>query len=210
MSQTIRRVIEPAALPLSLNEAKAHLRLDGPGEDALVAAAIRAATDLVEEHLGRALTTQTWILSLDRWPARRVVHNVAGGPISAVWEPATHVALPRAPVQSVDSVMVFADDDTGTAFSPANYFLDTAGEPARLTLRRGAGAPVPTRAAGGIEVRFIAGYGDTQSDVPVALVEGIKRLVAHLFEHRDTIEPGAASMPANAEALLGPYRMVRL
>ena len=210
MSQAIRRVVEPAALPLSLNEAKAHLRLDRPEEEALVAAMIRAATDLVEEHLGRALISQTWILSLDRWPARRVAHNVAGGPISAVWEPATHVALPRAPVQSVDSVTVFADDDTSTVFSPANYFLDTASEPARLTLRRGAGAPVPTRAAGGIEVRFVAGYGDTQSDVPVALVEGIKRLVTYLFEHRDNAEPGAGSMPANVQALFAPYRMVRL
>lgn len=194
MTQALTRTGAPVELPLSLNEVKAHLRIDASDEDALLVSMIRAATDTAENYLSRALITQSWSLFLDHWPTGR------------------RVDLPKSPIQSIAEVLVFADDDTSATYAPANYYLNVASDPARVFLRRGAAPPTPTRVANGIEIRFIAGYGASQSDVPVPIIEGMKRLIAHWFEHRETLLPGqgAASIPVAVDALFAPYRLVRL
>lgn len=194
MTQALIRTAEPLTLPVSLNEVKAHLRIDASDEDALLVSMIRAATNATEDYLGRALITQSWSLFIDHWPSGR------------------RVDLPKPPAQSVDSVLVFADDDTSTVYSAANYYLNLASDPGRVFLRRGVVPPTPARISNGIEIRFIAGYGASQSDVPVPIVEGMKRLIAHWFEHREIIAPrqSAASVPISADVLFAPYRLVRL
>jgi hypothetical protein len=51
--------VAPAAEPIALAEAKAHLRIDSDDEGALVEALIGAARMHVERALGLALVTQT-------------------------------------------------------------------------------------------------------------------------------------------------------
>ena len=62
-------VTAPASEPVSLTEAKAHLRLDSADDDSLITALIRSARETAEAHMRRALVSQTWRLSLDRFPA---------------------------------------------------------------------------------------------------------------------------------------------
>ena len=50
----------PAAEPIGLAEAKAHLRIDADDEDTLLTALIVAARLFVERTLGLALITQGW------------------------------------------------------------------------------------------------------------------------------------------------------
>ena len=194
MIQALIRTAVPLALPVSLNEVKAHLRIDASDEDALLASMIRAATNTAEDYIGRALITQSWSLFLDHWPAGR------------------RVDLPKSPTQSVDSIRVFADDDTSVMYAPANYYLNAASDPAGIFLRRGVAPPIPTRVTNGIEIKFVAGYGPSQADVPVPIVEGIKNLVGYWFEHRDAVTPNyrTASLPVSVDALFAPYRSVRL
>jgi peptide/nickel transport system permease protein len=49
----------PASEPITLTEAKAHLRVDFDDDDTLITAMIAAARGYVEEHCNRALLTQT-------------------------------------------------------------------------------------------------------------------------------------------------------
>ena len=57
---TVVLTTAPAVEPISLAEAKAHLRLDASDEDALLTALITAARMFVERTLGVALITQSW------------------------------------------------------------------------------------------------------------------------------------------------------
>lgn len=57
-------------------------------------------------------------------------------------------------------------------------------------------------------VRFRAGIGADWNDVPEPLRQGLIRLVAHLFTHRDAADAGAP--PAAVAALWRPWRLLRL
>lgn len=183
----------PAEEPVTLAEAKAHLRLETAADDALVTSLIITSRLHLEAALGLALTSQEWTLVLDRWPANGVV------------------AFPMRPVTAVSAVRVRAADGTPAVLDPSAYLLEGAGSPPRLVAANGA-LPDPGRAAGGIEIDFTAGFGATPQDVPEPIRHAVRLLVAHWYEHRDPIEIGAAStaIPAAVSELLQPYSGPRL
>jgi uncharacterized phiE125 gp8 family phage protein len=184
----------PAAEPISLAEAKAHLRIDGNDEDALLASLIAAARMAVERTLSLALITESWSLYLDGWPRSGTI------------------VLPIQPAQAVTAVRVYDPDDEPATVNSETYSVDVLSEPARLVLSAGAVQLSPARLLNAFEVAFTAGYGDEASDVPDPLRHAIKLLVAHWFEQREPVVLGAAAqeVPATVAGLLLPYRRVRL
>lgn len=183
----------PAAEPISLAEAKAHLRIDADDEDALLASLIVAARALVEKTLARALITQDWSLYLDAWPRGTIM-------------------LPVAPVQEVTAVRVYDPDGVPADVDEESYSADTLSEPARLALSASGVQLLPARLLNGYEIAFTAGYGDEADDVPEPIRQALKLLVAHWFEQREPVVLGEAAqeVPATIASLLLPYRRVRL
>lgn len=179
----------PSTEPVSLDEAKAHLKVDSTAEDALIASLITAARARAEWHTGRALVTQSWTLWLDAWP---------GGGI---------VEIPLPPLQSVTQVALYALDDTMSVLDPALYQVDAASAPARLA-QKNCFPPLVTnlRAVNAAAVSFTAGYGAADA-VPQLIKEAILQIVADLYTHRgdeaDIVSPAAGT-------LLAPYRIFRL
>ncbi len=57
---TIALITPPALEPLSLDEVKAHLRVDHDHEDTLIADTLKAARQYVEFASGQRLITQVW------------------------------------------------------------------------------------------------------------------------------------------------------
>jgi uncharacterized phiE125 gp8 family phage protein len=184
----------PAVEPITLAEAKAHLRLDGTAEDTLVGSLIVTSRLHVEAALGLALITQGWSWFIDDWP------------------PGRELPLPLRPVESVTAVRLYAADESLQTVSPDTYLLDGVGPPARLVRRNNVSWPKPTRVANGIEIAFVAGYGDAAANVPAPVRQAILLLIAHWYEHREPVEIGAASVPVPpmVSDLLQPYRNVRL
>ena len=58
------------------------------------------------------------------------------------------------------------------------------------------------------QIRFTAGYG-APTDVPAAIRQAMLLLVTQWYEHRQVTGTGTA-LPFSVEALLAPYRRVRL
>jgi len=183
----------PVVEPVTLSEAKAHLRVDGAAEDTLIGSLILTSRLHIETALGLALITQGWRLSLDAWPEGR------------------ELELPLRPLQAVREVRVFSADNMSSLVPAETYLVDLAGVPPRL-VRRGAMWIAPGRPAGGIEIDFTAGYGDAASDVPAPLRQALLMLVAHWYEHREPVELGSpvAAVPSAAYELLAPYRTRRI
>jgi uncharacterized phiE125 gp8 family phage protein len=65
----LKLVTPPAVEPVTLAEAKAHLRLDTAVDDAYVSALITASRERVELFLRRALITQVFEFAVDDFPA---------------------------------------------------------------------------------------------------------------------------------------------
>jgi uncharacterized phiE125 gp8 family phage protein len=183
----------PAVEPVTLAEAKAHLRVDGTAEDTLIASLVVTSRLHVEAAAGLGLVTQSWSWYLDAWPRRAL-------------------ALPLRPIQSIAAMRLYDESGVATTLDPATYLLDGAGPHPRL-VRLGAQVwPKPGRIANGIEVAFTAGYGPAAADVPAPIRQAILLLVAHWYEHRSPLEEGAhaAPLPTMVSELLAPYRTVRL
>ncbi len=214
MSEPLRLELTaaPAVEPLSLNEVKQHLRLeeqDG-ADDALIAGLIRVARERAERFTGRALITQSYSLWLDAWPRRHDERPHEGWREGALIEaPAEAVALPRPPLQSVSAILTYDEAEQAASFPASAYTADRASQPGRVVLRRGAAAPVATRAANGIEIRFAAGYGDAPDTVPESIRQGLLLTVARLYEGRGD-DPAEVVASSGAELLWRPYRVLRL
>jgi len=189
----------PSVEAVTLAEAKAFLRVDISDDDALIAALVAAARGACERFTGRSLVTQTWTLFRDDWPG-------------------SVIEIPRPPLLSIVHVKTYDDTDTATVWPASNYLVDTASEPGRLIARTGAALPEATRAAAGIEIRFVAGYAPDESvspsdlvgNIPGDLLEGIRRLVAYLYENRGECGADEAAALSGATLLWRPYRMMRL
>lgn len=62
------RVTQPASEPITLAEAKAHLRIDTNDDDTLVGSLISAARDAAERYCGRSFASADFIAMVDRFP----------------------------------------------------------------------------------------------------------------------------------------------
>jgi len=213
MSHPIYRLTEttpPAVEPLDLAETKTFLRIDHSNDDTLVTGLIYAARQFCESVTGRSLITRSYSLYLDYWPG-----TTSLGWWDGVQEGAdilfnnSALNLPKPPLISVTSVKVYSVSGVATDFSSANYFVDTVGIPGRIVLTEGALPPIPGRIANGIEVNFTAGYGTTAASVPIVLRQGMKQIVAHLYEHRGD-SPDQALLASGAALLFQPYRALGL
>ena len=214
--------VPPSVEPVLLADAKQQARIDTTADDNLVTDLITGARQWAENYLGRALITQTWQLWLDIAPtaAELLWDCMRQGPVIG-FEALSYVALPRAPLQSVNSVTYFDYEDNAYVWPVGNYYVDTIREPGRLALRSGCVWPVPTRLTNGIVIEYIAGYGNDGTSVPEPIKTAIRQLVAHWYENRGDVGVTSSSrgmtsafnainVPIVIQALLDSYRLRRL
>jgi uncharacterized phiE125 gp8 family phage protein len=105
---SLQLLAPPAAEPVTLAEAKAHLKLDTSDEDALVAALITAARARAEWHTGRAFVTQRWRLRLDAWPQQGVI-ELPLPPLVSV-EDLAELELAREAIREASDLVHLMDD----------------------------------------------------------------------------------------------------
>lgn len=188
---TLIRTVEPSAEPVTLAEAKAHLRLDHSSEDELLSGLIRAAREEVERAAGLALIEQSWRLVLEKWPRNGTV------------------AVPIHPVRDILSVTAYGPEGEVSLVNPSSYQADTVSRPARIGFRE---APPALRTMNGIEIDFTAGFGEAGTDVPDLLRRAMLLLVAHWYEFRTAFGPKdqPVGYPAGYDRLIAPFRARRL
>ncbi len=147
-------VTPPASEPISLAEAKSHLRVDITDDDALITTLITAARLRCESELDRSFVNTSWNYTLERFPF------VTTDRAASYWVPNV-IAIPKCPLASVTSVSYTAvDGTTATLVQGTDYLVHTAGEP-------GAVQPFPltriwplTRTQlGAVTIRAVVGYG---------------------------------------------------
>lgn len=160
-------------------------------EDPLLEGLIRAAREYAEGYQNRSFITQVWDLSFDTYPR-------------------SPIKFALSPVQSVESITCYEEDDTPHVVDPGNYQVDTGGFTGRIALKNGISWPsITLRPLNGVVIRFTVGYGDTGEDVPEKTRIAIKLMVGHLYENREATDSRAHyTMPFAVDSLLGLERVV--
>lgn len=181
-------VTAPAYEPISLQEAKDHLRVTGTDDDALIESKVTAVRMAVEDFLRRRLVTQTLDWRFDAFPDADCLET----PV---------------PIQSVTSIAYTDTAGDLQTWSTALYEVDVYAEPGRIAPVYGETWPFTQPMLNAIAIRIVAGYG-TPPSVPRPIVEAMLLLLGSAYEHREETITGTivATLPA-AKSLLWNHRL---
>jgi uncharacterized phiE125 gp8 family phage protein len=191
MSWSLVRTTEPSTPVVSVSDAKIHLRVDHNTEDQLIARIVDASTEQCESFQRRAYCTQTWRLTLPRFPHGRVIR------------------LPRPPLQSVDSITYRTPGGDTVTLSTDAYRINGDATPGEVILNRGHSWPSTAYEPDAIQITYVAGYGDA-ADIPAAERSAVLLYSGHLYENRETVTVGTGPtfrLPMGPEYLLYPNRV---
>lgn len=187
-------VTGPAGEPVSLDQAKAQVRVDWDDEDDLISSYITAARQYCEDACGRIFMQQTWDLWLQQWPA------------------GNRIFLPYPPLQEVTWVKYTDLNETVNTVDSGLYTVNTAGDLPEVVLLFGQiWPPTVLSPARPINVRFVCGYG-IDADVPAPIKQAILMLTAHWYTNREAVVIGRTATASvrvqdTLDALLARYKM---
>ena len=214
------QTVAPTAEPVSLAEAKLHLRVDINDDDSLIAALISAARLHAETITRRAIPAQTWKLVLDEFPHPASNLNSATwyGPQWGVMPGPLSTARPDGstgyeiyllpPLQSVTSIKYYDSNGIQQTLDPSAYLVDVVSEPGRITPAPNTTWPATQARANAIEIIHVTGY----ASVPEGIKAWMKIRVATMYENREEValmNRGKIEPLPYVDALLDPYRVLK-
>ena len=184
-------VTPPDSAPVSLADAKVHLRVDHDDDDALIEGLIGSATEHLDGWIGVGgfcLAVQTWRQDFDAF--------------------SKDMRLALGPVIDVTSVAWRNEAGTLSTVSSSNYDLrtDSAG---RSLIRFDIGFSFPSglHESRAVSITYRAGH----AVVPNPLRVAIMMLVAHWYGNREAVAAVASTaLPMGVASLIAPYRRVGL
>lgn len=185
-------VTAPASEPVTLTEAKLHVRQDGTADDTPITSLITAAREHCENETRRAFITQTWKLTLDGFPDSGVIR------------------IPRPNLLTVTGI-TYVDDDGVTQTLAANqYTVITDTLPGEIHEAYDVDWPTTRAVPNAVAVTFTCGYGATAASVPGPIKSAMLLAIGHWYTNRESVVTGtiATELPMAVDSLLGPYRYI--
>lgn len=174
---------------VTVDELKAHLRVDGSDEDVLIELLRDGAVAHLDGYsgvLGRAIATQTWRQDFDAFDGDTL-----------------RLPLPAA---SIASVKVRDSAGQLATVSSSSYLLQEDALGSLVRFDDDYTYPSDLADTKAIAVEFAAGYDAVPSAIKVAVL----LLVGHWYANRETVVTGtiATELPLAVAALIAPYRRV--
>lgn len=181
--------VPPTTEPITLQEAKTHLRVDTTDDDAYITSLITAAREKLEDYMGRAIMQQTLVYVRDKWPQ------------------GNEITLPGGRMLSLVSVTY--KDATGASYTFGDALADTESIPGRIVLAYGKSWPGDVLyPVNPIRIEYVAGYGNTPSAVPQKVRQALLLLIGDLYEHReDSTSEKLEQIPFGVTALVERERV---
>jgi len=202
--RSLTRQTGPAVEPVTVAEAKAHLRVDTSDDDTYIGTLITAARQWVEEYLDRTLVHTQWVMRLDKFPDNGT----------------EDVPLPRPPMvtsgtATAVSLTFTAENGTTSTYSTSSFRVDRNATPGAVKTLYGQTWPPHLLDDNAISVTWWAGYGASGSSVPAAIRHAVLMLVGHWYDgaRQAAVSSGAVpqDVPFGVKSLLdsqkwGSYR----
>ena len=184
-------ITKPTIEPVTLDELKAHMRIDDDNDDAGLETYIAAARRAVERRTRCRLMNQTVELVRDVFPEYRRDLNLLLGN-----------------VRSVDSVKYRDADGDETTMSTDDYVAVVDVSPAVVRTKRRVWPTVSEDYPQSIRVRMTCGYTMTAS-VDRTIKIAVMMLAAHWYENREPVTFATAGkvLPIGIDSLLDSWPM---
>ena len=197
----LKLITPPNVEPITLTEAKSHLRVTHDLEDDTIESLIKVAREVCEGKSNRSYVQQTWMLTFDEWPTNPF-------------------ELKRPPLQSVTKIEYKKEDGTLVEWDSSNYAVDDVSFIPKVYLNNDYEIPsddlYPVNA---IQITYVAGYepddsGETTdytASIPERYKHAIKLLIGEWYEFREEIVGTGAvpkSIPDGVMSLLGGDRVI--
>ena len=195
--RSLTRQTSPAVEPVTVAEAKAHLRVDVSDDDAYIGTLVTAAREWCEQYLDRTLVNTQWVMRFDSFPP----------------DGTQDIELPRPPMSMAGTTtavsLTFTSETGGTqAFSTNSFRVDRNATPGAVKTLYGQTWPPHLMDDNAVSVTWWAGYGSAGSSVPAAVRHAILMLVGNWYENRSTVLVGSISKQLEfaVESLLSSHR----
>jgi uncharacterized phiE125 gp8 family phage protein len=176
--RSLVRSVPPAVEPVTLAEAKAHLRVDISTDDALIASIIKAAREWCEEYLDRSLVHTQWTMRMDSFPHEFVLPRPPMATSGTVTATAITYTLETQAVETLD---------------PATYRVDRHDTPGRIRVVYAGTWPAHLFDENSVTVTWYGGYGADGTSVPAAIRSAMLMIISSLYEHRTAVLTGTIS-----------------
>ncbi len=164
--------------PLTLTEAKDHLRVDFTKEDGKINGLIVGAREAFERDTGRQLITASWKGFLDGFPRWDI-------------EP---IEIARPPLLSVDVVNYIDTSGNPQVWPAAEYTVQAFAGPfaqrGMLNPKSDETYPDTDRIKNAVTIEFTAGYGPLVTDVPCEIKEALLAWIGHHYNNRELVIVG--------------------
>lgn len=186
MRYSIRIITLPNFDPISLDEAKEHLRvIDDSSQDVLIAGKLAAAVELVERYSGHVLADTEFEATWTGFPCYPEL-----------------ISIPRAPVTEILSLKYDDSDGAEVTIGSSGYrWLEAAPDVVQPPFRES--WPSASGELASVRLRFRAGYGDGLA--PARLLNLVKDALGYLYLNREATT-SAAEVEATIAAMCAPYR----
>lgn len=218
--RSLVRSTPPTTDPVTLAEAKNHLRIDYSDDDDLITALIGAATRWTEDYCDRTWCHTKWTLRLDsfygpvgspvQFGLRADGNNIEGRKGTV---PNLDVELPRPPIvfSGVNTAVTITYTPSAgaatTTLSATEYRVDRNSTPGVCRPLYGQTWPSHLVDQNSTTVTWWAGYSGDGTSVPATAKAAILMLVAHLWKNREmTTEAALSEVPVGTRALLDTLR----
>lgn len=168
--------------PITLAEAKLHLRVDGTDEDTLITALISAARETCEDRIEGTIPVTGWKLTLDAFPDA--------------------IRLLRGPIASVESVKYLDEDGVEQTLSPLDYLVDTVSTAGYIVPAFGKAWPETRAQINAVTVDYTAGTASPAH----ALKAWMLLAIGDMYANREASSDRPVVVQGFADRLLDPFR----
>ena len=184
-----RQVGNPMVKPISVAEAKKHLRIEHMDDDGYLDRLVDAAVSYVDANgvLGKPIIVRKFVLEFTEkptWPVR----------------------LPFSNFTELENIKVI-QDGTLVTLENDDFQIGSDGDFRTVSPIKGTDWPVADDVPYAYQICYKAGMSGNAGGVPETIKHALLLLVAHWYEHREAVEPNSLMpLPFGFNELIGVHK----
>jgi len=190
---SIKRTIDSSSEPITLAEAKTHLRVDHSNDDSYITTLISVARQSIEISTGRALgASQTFVAGYQYLPYGY-----------------DRLVIPRPPLVSVTSFKFFDNNEDEQTVDSSKFEIDSSGNNcALISMNDDFGYPTLSIYK---EARVLITFTAGSDSIPKPLHQAMLLLISHYYDTREPVAYNAnpLKVPRSVDFLCNQHKIRR-